>query len=173
MGEHRLRWESVVQPSAVLFAGLLLCATLVAFVCWIGVGKTVTPVVAESKIVSIGDSQELMDALRGAGGLVRPAGAFTEPFFGVGGQVVNVDGTLVLVFEYPSQRERERESQLISVDGTSVGGRDIRWTDQPNFWASGRVIVQYLGSDQEMLSLLHNALGKSITVHEQISASSQ
>jgi hypothetical protein len=127
-------------------------------------------VVAEPKRVGIGDYEELMAALRGAGGIVRPVGEFSQPFFRAGGRVVDVEGTQVLVFEYSNERDREAESELISADGSSVGSTQITWTDQPNFWASGCVIVEYLGSDQTMLSLLRNAMGTPITNHEQISA---
>jgi len=151
--------------------GLLCCVTLVVVLCGIGLVEAAPAVVAESKRVGIGDHEELMAALRGAGGIVRPVGEFSQPFFRTGGRVVEVEGAPVLVFEYPNERDREAESELISADGTYVGSTYITWTDQPNFWASGRVIVEYLGSDRAVLSLLRNALGTPITTHEQISAS--
>jgi hypothetical protein len=166
MGDSRPHWQSVIELGAALFGVLLFCVALVVVTCGIGVRGTATAVAAESKRVDIGDYEELMAALRGAGGIVRPAGEFSQPFFRAGGRVVDVDGTQVLVFEYSNERDREGESELISADGSAVGSTHITWTDQPNFWASGRVIVQYLGSDQGMLSLLCNALGTPITVNE-------
>jgi hypothetical protein len=168
MGDSRQHWQSVIQVGAVLCAGLLFCVALAVVTLGIGPRESAAAAVAEPKRVDIADYEELMAALRGVGGMVRPVGEFSEPFFRAGGQVVDVDGTQVLVFEYSSERDREAESELISTDGSSVGSTDITWTDQPNFWASGRVIVQYLGSDQRTLSLLCNALGTPITVHEQM-----
>jgi hypothetical protein len=160
----------VIQLGAALFGVLVFCVTLVVLTLGIGVRETAMAVAAESKRVDIGDYEELMAALRGAGGMVRPAGEFSQPFFRAGGRAVDVDGTQVLVFEYSNERDRQGESELISADGSSVGTTHITWTDQPNFWASGHVIVEYLGSDQTMLSLLCNALGTPITMHEQVSA---
>ncbi len=173
MADSRPNWESIVQLGAVLGLGLLFCMTLVVFACEIGLGQAATVVAADSEKIDTGGSEEVLAALRGAGGIVRPAGEpagqFDEPFFRTVGRVVEVDGAQVMMFEYRNQRDRERESELISADGSSVGSTHITWTDQPNFWASGRVIVQYLGSDRAVLSLLHNALGTPITTHEQIS----
>jgi hypothetical protein len=170
MGDFRLHWQSVVEVGAVLCAGLLFCVALAVLTLGIGPRESATAAVAEPRRAGIADDiadyQELMTALRGTGGMVRPVGDFSEPFFGAGGRVVDVDGTHVLVFEYSNERDREAESELIATDGSSVGSTHITWTAQPNFWASGRVIVQYLGSDQRMLSLLRNALGTPITSHE-------
>ena len=170
MGDSRPHWQSVIQQGAALFGVLLFCVPLVVATSGIGLPETATAMVVESKRAGIGDYEELMTALRGAGGIVRPVGEFGQPFFRTGGRVVEVDGAQVLVFEYSNERDREAESELISADGASVGSTHITWTDQPNFWASGRVIVEYLGSDQTMLSLLCNALGTPITRHERVSA---
>jgi hypothetical protein len=148
---------------------LLFCVPLVVVTSGTGLPETATAVVAGPQTAGIRDHEGLLVALRGAGGMVRPAGEFSQPFFSTGGRVVEVDGTQVLVFEYANERDREAESDLIAVDGRSVGSTTITWTDQPNFWASGRVIVEYLGSDQTMLSLLCNALGTPITMHERVS----
>jgi len=153
----------VIQVGAVLCAGLLFCVALAVVTLGIGPRESVAAAVAEPKRADIADYEELMTALRGAGGMIRPVGEFNQPFFRAGGRVVEVEGSQVLVFEYPNEGDREAESELISADGNRVGSTDITWTDQPNFWASGRVIVQYLGSDQRMLSLLRNALGTPIT----------
>lgn len=170
MSDSRPHRESVIQLGALLGLGLLFSMTLVVVTRGIGLGEAATVVVAESNRVDTGGYEEVIAALRGAGGIVTPAGEFGEPFFRAVGRVVEIDGAQVMVFEYRNQRDREGESELISADGSSVGGTHITWTDQPNFWASGRVIVQYLGSDRAALSLLQNALGTPITTHEQVSA---
>ncbi len=173
MGNTRLYCKSLIRWGTALFAGLVFSVTLVVVTWETGVLEAPMVIAAESKSVGIGDHEELMAALREAGRIVRPDGEYREPFFGVGGQVVYVDDTQLLVFEYPSEQDREGASELISADGSVVGSTPIQWTHQPNFWASGRVIVQYLGSDPTMLSLLHNTLGTPITTHEQASASSR
>lgn len=106
----------------------------------------------------IGGYVELVDALRAAGATVESAGTVEQPFFSVAGQIIRVDGVDVQVFEYVDETAREAESEQISLDGTSVGTSMITWVAPPHFWARGRVIVLYVGTDAATLDLLETAL---------------
>jgi hypothetical protein len=168
----RPQFQSVLRLGALILGALVLFVTVVAVTWEVGIWEAPVIVVAESKSTGIGDYEELMAVLRATGRIVRVDGEYSEPFFRVSGHVVYVDDTQVLVFEYPSKQERAGASELISADGSSVGSTRITWTHQANFWARGRVIVQYLGSDQTALSLLGSVLGTPITTHGQASARS-
>ena len=86
-----------------------------------------------------------------------------QPFFDVGGQVIRVNGADVQVFEYVDDTAREAESEQISPDRSAIGTSMVTWVDQPNFWATGRVIVLYVGTDEATLDLLEGVLGKPST----------
>ena len=171
MSHSERRWELFIQMGALLF-GLLVFSMTVVLV----LAGTILPpessaaLAAEPQRVGIANHEALLDALRGAGGFVTVAGGFRQPFFKADARVVYLEDEQLLVFEYPDEGDRQRESESISLDGNSVGGTSITWTDQPNFWADGRVIVEYLGTEQVVIRLLCDVLGPSITSHEQVSA---
>ncbi len=110
-----------------------------------------------------GGTFELVESLRSDGASAERAGEIEQPFFSVKGSLIEVNDLQVQVFEYPDERRRERESEPISSDGSSIGTTMITWIDQPNFWARGRLIVLFVGSDAELIELLTQALGPPIT----------
>lgn len=119
--------------------------------------------VPSSNDAQIDGYAELVDALRSAGAVVEPADEVMQPFFFVPGQVIEVNGAQVQVFEYADEAARQAESDTIAPDGSSVGTSMVTWIDQPHFWATGRLIVLYLGTNANILDLLDDTLGESIT----------
>lgn len=115
----------------------------------------------------IGGYGELIDALRDAGATVEPVQEVAQPFFAVPGQIIDLNGTQVQVFEYADAAARKADSDLISPDGYSIGTSIVTWVDQPNFWAQGRLIVLYVGSDQATIDLLVGLLGEPISSGDQ------
>lgn len=111
----------------------------------------------------IGGYTDLVNALAAEGATVEPAGEVEQPFFRVKGQTIKVNGADVQVFEYDDAAAREAESSQISADGSSIGTSMVSWIDQPNFWAQGRLIVLYVGTDEGMLDLLTSILGQPLT----------
>ena len=63
------------------------------------------------------------------------------------------------VFEYGSAAEAQEEAARVSPDGSSVGTTIITWVSTPHFYRSGKIIVVYVGSSRELLSLLESVLG--------------
>jgi hypothetical protein len=107
----------------------------------------------------------LIDALRATGAQVQVADQELEqPFFTPQAQVIRIEGYdgEVQVFEYADDAARQAESSQISPDGSSIGTMMVTWVDQPHFWAKGRLIVLYVGSDAEMEALLTGLLGEPI-----------
>lgn len=105
------------------------------------------------------------NALDAAGADVRMLEEVEQPFFDVPGQVLEVNGMRVQVFEYASQAARREDSDLIAPDGRTIGGTIPAWTDSPNFWAQGRIIILFVGTDQGTIRLLNDVLGDAITTH--------
>jgi hypothetical protein len=130
------------------------------------------PAPAATIPISRGDESvgyvELVDALGKEGVEAEPAGEVEQPFFGVAGQVIEIDGGSVQVFEYEDEAAREVESARISPDGSSVGGTSISWVDRPTFWAEGRLIVLYVGADEAIVDLLTRVLGAPIAQGESL-----
>ena len=110
----------------------------------------------------------LEEGLRNAGAVVAAGGDISQPFFAVTGQILAVNGTDIQVFEYPSIEDGQAEAAKIGPDGSTIGTTSVMWVAPPHFYASGTLIVLYVGDDQSLLTLLENALGKQIAGREPI-----
>lgn len=73
--------------------------------------------------------------------------------------VLSVNDENLQVYEFSSADEAQTASLLVSEDGTEIGLSIIRWMDEPHFYTQGKIIVQYIGHNSEMLSLLDTLLG--------------
>ena len=149
----------------IVSAGLLI-VSLLAAAC--GASQAVsTPEEAPSG-GGITSYASLVDALRAAGATVEQGESVEQPFFEPTGQIINVNGDSVQVFEFESVEAREEASATISPDGSSVGTSMVSWIDQPNFWAMGQIVVLYVGSGQPTIDLLTSVLGEPLTEHTDI-----
>lgn len=109
------------------------------------------------------DFESLVEALEALNANLLHAGEIEQPFFPVAGQVLRVNGAVVQVFEFPDTTSRRAVSDTISESGDILGAVTPSWSERPNFWAQGRLIVLYLGEDQDVIDVLSQALGDPIT----------
>jgi hypothetical protein len=126
-------------------------------------GSTPTPV--ELIEISSASFSALVESLRQSGAVVEPVGTIDANFFPVGGQIINVDGQRVEVYEFANEEQRTHSSNFISKSGFQVGNAMIDWTDQPNFWAKGSLIVLYVGKDEATIERLSEHIGEPVTRH--------
>lgn len=105
------------------------------------------------------DFKGLMSRLRAGGARVVRAGGVSQPFFSVRGRALTVNGEQVQVFEYAKAAAAEREARLVDPSGSSVGTSMMSWVGPPHFYKSGRLIVLYVGGDQDVIKALESALG--------------
>lgn len=120
---------------------------------------------SEPEAISHGEVEDyvsLVDALRAKGAEVEPTGTVEQPFFDVSGQTVTVNGMEVQIFEYASAEAAGEEASLIGPDGSAIGTTMVTWIDTPHFYQQGRLIVLYVGNDQNTLSLLESTVGSQI-----------
>lgn len=146
---------------------ILLVLAALAFVLAACAGPAATPTTpAEGTEAAhggeIGGYVELVDVLRQAGASVEPQGAVQQEFFPVGAQVIQVDGQDVQVFEFADPEAQQAAAAQISPDGSTIGTTMVTWVEPPHFWAKGRVIVLYVGSDAGTIDLLGQVLGEQI-----------
>jgi hypothetical protein len=121
----------------------------------------------------IGGYVELVDALRSVGAVVEPTGTIEQDFFPVEGQIIDVNGQRVEVYDFEEVDARQEFSEQISKDGSQFSTNNnptvVDWVDQPNFWAQDRLLVLYVGQDRETIDLLTKTLGNPITEHAVVS----
>lgn len=105
------------------------------------------------------DHVSFIDTLRAGGHKVEPKGPINQPFLSVQGQMIEIDGTDVQVFEYRAASAAKVEAEKVSPDGTGVGTTRISWMEPPHFYRKGKIIALYLGSDLKILQTLEAVLG--------------
>ena len=133
---------SYLRSSAVLLILMIVCCN----------GNTSPEAVVD-------DLDALIRELRDKGATANIVGPFTQPFFSAPGRILRVNGEDVQVFEYENAAAAQEEAARVSPDGSSVGTTIITWVSTPHFYRSGEIIVVYVGSSGELLSLLDSVLG--------------
>ena len=118
-----------------------------------------TPASTEERAQAI-DLTRLVDSLRANGAKVELGGEVSQPFFSVKGKSLKVNGSDIQVFEYPDARTAQGQASLVSADGSEVGRSKIGWVAPPHFYKADRIIVLYLGDNQEVIKSLDAVLGK-------------
>lgn len=111
--------------------------------------------------------ETLVEALEQRGAVVERSGDVDQPFFSPTGIMISIDGETIQVFEYESAQARRNESESISPSGTTIGTHSMHWIGTPRFWASGRILVLYLGTDEAIIETLSTLLGSAIAGPEQ------
>lgn len=105
------------------------------------------------------DYASLVEALEAAGATLETLEESQLSLFDIAAQSIVVNGTQVQIFEFLDEAEAQAAAATVGEDGTSIGDAVMRWTDAPHFYQMGRLIVLYVGSDADVLSLLESVLG--------------
>jgi len=137
-----------------------ICGTIFSLFFLAGCNGSDAPPVSHGGPVR--DHVSLVDTLRAQGLTVEPTGPISQPFFSMPGETLRVNGQDIQVFEFKDSSSTESQAKEISSDGMSVGNTAIQWISPPHFFSTGKIIVLYLGTDQELLKELETALGKQI-----------
>ncbi|MBI2753011.1 MAG: hypothetical protein HYX46_05800 [Betaproteobacteria bacterium] len=83
-----------------------------------------------------------------------------QPFFSVKGRVIRVIGEDVQVFQYRNAAQSDAQAALISSDGMTIGSAKVHWLGPPHFFRIDRLIVLYIGQDDQVLRALEATLGR-------------
>ena len=102
---------------------------------------------------------QLAASLHTAGAVTETGGDVSQPFIDVPGQILLVNGVDVQVFEFSSAAAAADLAAQVSPDGSSVGTTMIMWVEPPHYFLSGRLIVLYVGENNDTLVMLAQALG--------------
>jgi hypothetical protein len=108
------------------------------------------------------DYSSLVNAIQSRGVLVEHIDeiASESSSFSVPIHVISVGGVDVQIYEFASESDTKTASLTVSEDGTEIGLSIIRWMDEPHFYTNGKIIVQYIGHNPEIMNLLESFLGK-------------
>lgn len=143
------------EKFSVALAGFSVLVLLILSAC-----ATSTPPV--SHVDPVTDYASLVENLRAAGATVEPVGSIIQLFLSVKGNTISVNGENMQVFEYAEEVAAKAEAAAISPDRSSVGISIVSWAGPPHFFQTGRIIVLNVGSNQEVIELLEEAIGLQI-----------
>ncbi len=114
------------------------------------------------------DHVSFVDALRSKGLTVKIVGAVNQPFLHPqSGTSLQVSGRTLAApadvqsFEYSSNGAAQYDERQITPDGNTRTAM-IDWIAPPHFFARGRLIVIYIGTDAAALGALSEVLGPQV-----------
>jgi hypothetical protein len=106
--------------------------------------------------------EELLGAFQAIGLDVEPGETVQQPLIPVDGQTLMANDEQIQIFEFADEASRSEVSDQISVDGYNIGGTMVNWIDSPTIWASGQLIVIYLGTNESNIGTLSTILDNPI-----------
>lgn len=118
-----------------------------------------SPTSSPTEPVTVQDQASLLEALQSSNAAVEISGSVIQDFFSPEGSIITVNGAEIQVFEYEAAEDMEREASQVSADGGSIGTTMVAWMDPPHFYKTGRIIVIYIGSDENTLKLIQAVMG--------------
>lgn len=110
------------------------------------------------------DQVSFIDRLRALGLNVEIVGDVQQPFLKTSGTTVRVSGGPIgepvelQLYSYESAAQAEADAAQIGPDG-SPATMMIDWLAPPHFFRAERLIVLYVGDNEQMLDLLTQVLG--------------
>jgi hypothetical protein len=121
---------------------------------------------------AIGGYADLLAALQAAGVTITQGGDINQSFIPVQGHAITVNGADVQVFEFQDDASRQEVSDAISQVQNSIDTALPSGIGQSNVWATGRLIVVYVGQDQATFNVLTKILGNAIILAPQAASPS-
>lgn len=106
---------------------------------------------------------QLVRAIQTWGLNPKEVGSIQQPYFkDADGHVFNVNNQQVQVFNFKDAAAQKQAAQQITEQGKKIASTPMVWSDDPHFWASGRMIVLYVGKDQNTIQMLTSLLGQPL-----------
>ena len=103
---------------------------------------------------AITDFENLQMALRNAGATINLMDPMVQTVFAVRGYGMTVNGENLVVYEYTSPDELQADVEKVFPVST--------WPSDTYFWKAGSVLVQYQGSNQDLIALMTTIMGPQI-----------
>ncbi len=124
---------------------------------------------------SVRDYASLIDNLNKSPATLEPKGDLSQPpfpqsIFSGTAKLVELNGENLIVWEYKDAVTAETEAKFVSPDGfdfrkppdsKSEGiGATVDYIAPPHWYKAGKIIVLYVGENQETIDLLETLLGQ-------------
>jgi hypothetical protein len=138
---------------------ILLCSFLLASGCGVLLTSSDEPLPTPVEIVT---KTELLEALDQAGVEVLETEMIPDPLYGVEGEIYQIGGALIMVFEGESPEGPEQiAGQLIARDYTGAEWFSL-FPKPPHVWGAGNLILIYSGEEGGIILTLSALMGDPI-----------
>jgi hypothetical protein len=104
-------------------------------------------------------ASSVVASLRDAGLEIRDAGTVEQPFFGVPARVFVVEGRDLQLYEFASATHAEQAASQVAPGGSPIGTSMVTWMAPPHFFRKDRVIANYVGTSERVLTELRRVFG--------------
>jgi len=138
-----------------MIVAMVALGSLALFRCAAGGDTPTKPAAPESRLTT----SSLVDELRRAGLAVQDAGTVRQPFFSVPARVYQVDGRDLQVYEFATEADAESAASEVAPAGSPIGTTMVTWMAAPHFFRKERLLVNYIGTSDKVLSELQRLLG--------------
>jgi hypothetical protein len=102
---------------------------------------------------------QLIDQLRNQGAVVGVSSVPVDhPLFSVTGRELNIDGEIVQAFEYANIVSSTADAGAIERQ-ESPAWNEIDWPDGPHFYQENNILLLYVGSNDDLITILEAAFG--------------
>ncbi|QHE52689.1 hypothetical protein [Pontibacillus sp. HMF3514] len=81
-----------------------------------------------------------------------------DEFLSVVPKLIKLNEDFILIYEYQTNKEMEKDASKIHGDG-NIGLARIEYISSPHFFKKGNIIVQYVGRNKVILNQLENMFG--------------
>lgn len=85
---------------------------------------------------------------------IRDGGLLVLPGFSSIGKGMTRFGEVIAVFEYDSAEAAAADADKVGVDGQTTDGSPIAWEGPVHFYHHNRVLIVYVGSNEDFLAKL-------------------
>jgi hypothetical protein len=145
--------------SAAAAAAGLATWMIILFVTPVFQSSSDSPDPSVSYSTMVEDYETLVARLSAEGAVIEQGEDITQPFLSVTAKTATINGEDLQIFEYLSEKTVDEEAATVSPTGSPIGTTMVSWIQPPHFYKSGKMIVIYLGSNQDTQNVLEDILG--------------
>ncbi len=153
----------VVTPTAVTTATLpavtpapVVTATVSAAIAT----PVATPPAAPPAVAAAYTALNLLADLAAQGAQVNASPErITKPYLSVPGNIVQVNGQPVQVFQYADAAALAADVASLAPNAGSINGRPLAWPAAPHFWRKGGLLALAVSNDQSLVDLISRVMG--------------
>ena len=95
-------------------------------------------------------------------GVLQERWTMDNPPIGLRGTTAIVEGEVVLLFEYSSDKTAQSDAQSMQKNSTTAAGTKIHWGENVHYFQQRSLVAIYIGSSRKVLTALTQSFGNEI-----------